>query len=47
MGGLAVTRVIWEIRNVSRRHLRLELPEGAELWEGLDHTLFLLLSVAF
>jgi len=24
--------VIWEIRNVSRRHLRIELPEGAELW---------------
>jgi hypothetical protein len=30
--GVAVTRVIWEIRNAGRRHLKVSMPEGARLW---------------
>lgn len=30
--GVCVTRAIYEIRNVNRRHVAITLPEGARLW---------------
>ncbi len=30
--GVGVTRVIWELRNSSLRHLAVNLPKGARLW---------------